>query len=146
MFVAWSRLGKKNIPVANSQSFWQQLTRHNRAFVVIGDLDEAAGKRFEEEHAGCVLDLMLQKPKDTSIDSLRACKFVKCDMTEWHDQLAMFKTALSSSPRGKVDIVIANAGISGYDSVFFNDSKPRASTAVARRMKYVRPNRLLLCS
>jgi NAD(P)-dependent dehydrogenase (short-subunit alcohol dehydrogenase family) len=48
-------------------------------------------------------------------------KFVKCNVTVWADQLALFKTALSSSPSGRVDIVIANAGISGGDAVFFNN-------------------------
>ena len=48
-------------------------------------------------------------------------KFVKCNVTIWADQLAVFKTAISSSSSGKIDIVIANAGISGGDSVFFNN-------------------------
>jgi NAD(P)-dependent dehydrogenase (short-subunit alcohol dehydrogenase family) len=56
------------------------------------------------------------------LSSFRAIKFVRCDMTKWADQLAMFKTALSSSQSGRVEIVVTNAGISGYDSVFFNDS------------------------
>jgi NAD(P)-dependent dehydrogenase (short-subunit alcohol dehydrogenase family) len=35
----------------------------------------------------------------------------------------VFKAALASSPTGKIDIVIANAGISGGDSVYFTNSK-----------------------
>lgn len=35
----------------------------------------------------------------------------------------MFKLALSKSPRKSVDIVIANAGISGPDDVFTIDGK-----------------------
>ena len=52
-------------------------------------------------------------------------KFVKCNVAVWADQLALFKTAISSSPSGRVDIVVANAGIGGADSVFFADSKFR---------------------
>jgi len=72
------------------------------AFAVIADLDEAEGDRLTKELGGSV-------------------KFVKCNVTVWADQLAVFKSAISSSPSGRVDIVIANAGISEGDSVFFND-------------------------
>ncbi|OAL34439.1 hypothetical protein AYO20_06282 [Fonsecaea nubica] len=72
------------------------------AFAVIADLDAEEGARLEKELGSSV-------------------KFVKCNVTVWADQLAVFKTALSASPSGRVDIVIANAGISGADSVFFNN-------------------------
>lgn len=39
-------------------------------------------------------------------------------MTSWDDQLALFKLAISKSPQKTVDIVVANAGISGPDDVF----------------------------
>lgn len=48
-------------------------------------------------------------------------KFVKCNVTVWSDQLAVFKKSLSLSPSGRIDIVIANAGIAGGDSVYFTD-------------------------
>jgi NAD(P)-dependent dehydrogenase (short-subunit alcohol dehydrogenase family) len=44
--------------------------------------------------------------------------FVKCDVREWKDQVAVFKSAVACSPHKSVDIVIANAGISGEDSLF----------------------------
>jgi len=72
------------------------------ASVVIADLDVEEGERLEKELGSSV-------------------KFIKTNVTVWADQLAAFKTALSSSPSGRVDIVVANAGISGADSVFFND-------------------------
>ncbi|KIX07556.1 uncharacterized protein Z518_02209 [Rhinocladiella mackenziei CBS 650.93] len=74
------------------------------AFVVIADLDVEEGLRLEKELGNAV-------------------KFVKCNVTVWADQLAVFKTAISSSPSRRVDIVIANAGISGADSVFFNNTE-----------------------
>jgi NAD(P)-dependent dehydrogenase (short-subunit alcohol dehydrogenase family) len=43
-------------------------------------------------------------------------------VTQWTDQLRLFKLALEKSPSGKVDIVVANAGISGQDAVFSNPS------------------------
>lgn len=72
------------------------------AFVVIADLDAEEGARLEKELGSSV-------------------KFAKCNVTVWADQLAAFKTAIASSSSGRVDIVVANAGISGADSVFFND-------------------------
>ena len=50
-------------------------------------------------------------------------KFIKTNVTVWADQLAAFKTAISSSPSGRVDIVVANAGISGSDGVFQTDGR-----------------------
>ncbi len=47
-----------------------------------------------------------------------AVQFVKCDTTSWDDQLNMFKQAVNSSPSKSVDIVVANAGITGPDSIF----------------------------
>jgi NAD(P)-dependent dehydrogenase (short-subunit alcohol dehydrogenase family) len=43
---------------------------------------------------------------------------VKCDVTSWKDQLAVFKAAIANSPHKSIDIVIANAGIAGNDPVF----------------------------
>ncbi|EXJ74898.1 uncharacterized protein A1O5_01594 [Cladophialophora psammophila CBS 110553] len=41
--------------------------------------------------------------------------FVKCDVTIWADQLAVFEIASQLSPNGKIDVVIANAGVAGPD-------------------------------
>jgi len=63
----------------------------------------------------------------------RSVKFVKCDVTLWTDQLAVFKEAIASSPAHRVDIVVANAGISGADAIYFNNgessSPPAARTS-----------------
>ena len=56
-------------------------------------------------------------------DRYSSVKFVKTNVTVWADQLAAFKTALSLSSSGRVDIVVANAGISGADSVFLTDGR-----------------------
>ena len=63
-----------------------------------------------------------QRQEHFLTDKFHSCvKFVKCNVTVWVDQLAAFKTAISSSPSGRVDVVIANAGISGGDPVFLDD-------------------------
>jgi NAD(P)-dependent dehydrogenase (short-subunit alcohol dehydrogenase family) len=49
-------------------------------------------------------------------------KFVKCNVVSWTEQLAVFKEALAFSPTGRIDIVVANAGISGADPVFHGNS------------------------
>jgi NAD(P)-dependent dehydrogenase (short-subunit alcohol dehydrogenase family) len=71
-------------------------------FVVFGDLDEEKSRQIESECNGNAL-------------------FVKCDVTQWNDQLTMFKAALAKSPSKRIDFVVANAGISGYDDIFHND-------------------------
>ena len=44
--------------------------------------------------------------------------FVQCNVTTWSDQVNLFKTAISRSPNKTVEIVVANAGISGADTVW----------------------------
>ncbi|KAI0151075.1 hypothetical protein BJ166DRAFT_595430 [Pestalotiopsis sp. NC0098] len=62
------------------------------AFVTIGDFDARAGQEAEARFAPNV-------------------KFVKCDVRDWDEQVAVFEAASSASPCKSVDIVIANAGI-----------------------------------
>lgn len=50
----------------------------------------------------------------------RDCQFVHCDVRSWQDQVNVFKQAIGNSPSKSVDIVIANAGISGADQVFWD--------------------------
>lgn len=40
-------------------------------------------------------------------------QYVHCDVRSWENQLSVFKNAMKSSPNRNVDIVVANAGISG---------------------------------
>jgi NAD(P)-dependent dehydrogenase (short-subunit alcohol dehydrogenase family) len=53
----------------------------------------------------------------------RNAKFVKCDVCSWDSQLAMFKAARVSSPEQSIDIVVANAGITGPDPVFYGQGQ-----------------------
>ncbi|KAJ6024173.1 hypothetical protein N7540_004970 [Penicillium herquei] len=63
------------------------------AFVTIADLDEIRGNEVAAELS----------PN---------AQFVKCNITSWEDQVAMFEAAIANSPHKSCDIVIANAGIS----------------------------------
>ena len=52
--------------------------------------------------------------------AFRMVNFVKCDITQWKDQVALFKQCLSTSKSNTIDLVIANAGIAGSDPVYQN--------------------------
>ncbi|KAK3672030.1 hypothetical protein LTR78_007999 [Recurvomyces mirabilis] len=73
------------------------------AFVTIGDVNEENGRKVVEALGGG-----------------KKAAFVKCDVMSWSDQLKLFKTALSSSPSKSINVVCANAGISGQDDVFLD--------------------------
>ncbi|KNG46547.1 NAD(P)-binding protein [Stemphylium lycopersici] len=53
--------------------------------------------------------------------SLEKCSFVPCDVTNWDDQVRLFSKAGSLSLSGKIDYVVANAGIVHADDVFTFD-------------------------
>jgi NAD(P)-dependent dehydrogenase (short-subunit alcohol dehydrogenase family) len=48
----------------------------------------------------------------------RNTQYVRCDVTSWSDQAAMFKAAIEGSPNKSCDVVVANAGVSGPDPVY----------------------------
>lgn len=55
-------------------------------------------------------------------------QFIKCDVRVWTDQLAAFKAAKENSPCKSIDIVIANAGIAGYDPLAIAGTVPNANS------------------
>jgi NAD(P)-dependent dehydrogenase (short-subunit alcohol dehydrogenase family) len=69
----------------------------------------------------------LKSPPNNLRSSVR---FVKCNVVSWPEQLAVFKEALAFSPTGRIDIVVANAGISGADPVFHGNSMHRKSVGI----------------
>ncbi|RMZ89588.1 hypothetical protein DV736_g3201, partial [Chaetothyriales sp. CBS 134916] len=85
------------------EAYVKHLTKAG-AFVVFGDVNDQGGQRVESEVGGST-----------------ASQFVHADVTVWEDQLALFKHALSKSPTRRIDIVIANAGVSGFDDVFHSN-------------------------
>ena len=54
---------------------------------------------------------------------LTNCHFVQCDVTNWDDQVRLFGEAASLPASGKIDYVVANAGITHADDVFTFDGK-----------------------
>ncbi|KAL5314362.1 hypothetical protein ACEPPN_018788 [Leptodophora sp. 'Broadleaf-Isolate-01'] len=64
--------------------------------VCIGDMDVTGGTKLASE--------------------IGHAKFVKCDVSKWEDQVELFKTAATFT--GKIDYVVANAGICPQDEIF----------------------------
>ena len=84
------------------------------AYVVIGDVDATTGKAFASQDPEHLL-------------------FVECNLLKFEDQVRLFREAATFSPRGKVDYVVANAGIyREVDQVFLYEEdepvKPELST------------------
>lgn len=74
------------------------------AFVTIGDMQES-GQQLAEELG-------------------HRATFVKTDVTSWNDLVALFETALARSPSHSIDTVVANAGISGRDTLYWDGKYP----------------------
>lgn len=66
---------------------------------------------------------LTRESKCASDVSSRHAIFVRCDVHNWNDQVAVFEAAISSSPEKSIDVVITNAGIIGQDDVFSMDGK-----------------------
>ncbi|KAK5172921.1 uncharacterized protein LTR77_003043 [Saxophila tyrrhenica] len=92
------------------------------AFVTIGDVSEERGKRVVSE-----------------IGEDKAA-FAQCDVLTWSDQVRLFKTAISRSPSKYVDVVVANAGISGQDQVWKDDAPDADSDPIEPDLSILRTN------
>lgn len=92
------------------------------AFVTFGDLAEDRAN---------VLVLELGQDK---------VAFAKCDTRSWQDQATLFKTAIEHSPTHRIDIVLANAGISGLDPVFQDQSDPATGEPVEPDLSILNTN------
>ncbi|KIX92909.1 uncharacterized protein Z520_11385 [Fonsecaea multimorphosa CBS 102226] len=84
------------------------------AYVVVGDVDTTSGKAFAAQDPEHLL-------------------FVECNLLKFEDQVRLFKEAAQFSPRGKIDHVVANAGVyREVDQVFLYEEdgpvKPELST------------------
>lgn len=75
------------------------------AFVTFGDLAEDRSQQIVDE---------LGEDK---------VHFVRCDVLKWQDQLHLFLAALEKSPSETIDIVVANAGISGHDDLATDETE-----------------------
>ncbi|OGM47290.1 hypothetical protein ABOM_003794 [Aspergillus bombycis] len=91
-----SKAGGKTVVLTGGSSglglaYVEALTRAG-AFVVNGDLNP---------------------PSQTAMSDRTV--FVKCDVSSWDDQVNLFRVAKEKAPNGRIDAVIANAGIYGPD-------------------------------
>ncbi|BCS17684.1 uncharacterized protein APUU_10512S [Aspergillus puulaauensis] len=77
--------------------------------------------------AGCYVVLADLRPPPEPFEETQAI-FVQCDVTIWEQQRAVFETATRRSSTGKIDIVIANAGIAGPDVLSGNRNPPFVRT------------------
>lgn len=50
-------------------------------------------------------------------------QFVRCDVTDFESQRELFRLAKCNSPSKTVDVAIANAGITGADSIFYGEGR-----------------------
>lgn len=77
-----------------------------RAFVAIGDINGDAAKAVAAELGA------------------EHAVGVTCDVRKWDEQLALFETAIASSPKKQIDIAIANAGLGGANDSIMVDEDP----------------------
>ncbi|ETI26510.1 hypothetical protein G647_03287 [Cladophialophora carrionii CBS 160.54] len=76
---------------------------------MIGDIDDARAAELTSAYPGRVWS-------------------THCDVTNWDDQARMFQETIKTSPNGCVDVVVANAGISGQDPVFVDEESESEPT------------------
>jgi NAD(P)-dependent dehydrogenase (short-subunit alcohol dehydrogenase family) len=67
------------------------------ANIIIGDVDTVSGKALIEE---------IRKETGNA-----AHHFIFCDVTNWQSQVDFFRTSVELSPHGRLDQVVANAGV-----------------------------------
>jgi NAD(P)-dependent dehydrogenase (short-subunit alcohol dehydrogenase family) len=93
--------GKTILITGGASGFGAAFARHwarYGAHLIIGDVNDRAGE-----------ELVAELRSSSSPDQL--ILYQHCDVTSWTDQLALFKTAASSSPARSIDAVVAGAGI-----------------------------------
>lgn len=54
-----------------------------------------------------------------------SAKFVKCNVSNWEDQVNLFQEAANFSPTGRIHYIVANAGIARKDEIFsYEEERP----------------------
>ncbi|KAK1758728.1 hypothetical protein QBC47DRAFT_294927 [Echria macrotheca] len=80
---------------------WAALGAH----IMAGDVNDAAGEAL-------IAELRSFSPHH---------HYQRCDVTVWADQVALFKMAAANSPTGRIDAVVAGAGIVDLSGRTFDD-------------------------
>ncbi|KAL2831024.1 putative short chain dehydrogenase/ reductase [Aspergillus pseudoustus] len=97
--------GKSVVITGGASGMGEQATRAfvaAGAFVTFGDVNETAGRKIEAQLGS-------------------NAQFVRCDVTDFESQRELFRRAEANSPSKTVDVAIANAGITGADSIFYGE-------------------------
>ncbi|KAL2150268.1 hypothetical protein VTH82DRAFT_7944 [Thermothelomyces myriococcoides] len=79
------------------------------AHIIIGDINDRLGEELVAE---------LRSSSSTASSRGQVIAYQHCDVTSWADQVALFQTAVSLSPTGSLDTVVAGAGIAEPSNVF----------------------------
>lgn len=99
------------------------LTLDRRAKLVIADINEEAAKKVAEDVRSKGGQVLPSGPSDAEADDpashRREATHFKCDVTSWDSQVAMFQHAVDTF--GKVDVALANAGVSELGPGEFED-------------------------
>lgn len=83
------------------------------AYVTIADLNEKRGAELVKE-----LSLLVNHSPPPFAENSQSDKpdsnaqFIKCNITDWDQQVQVFEAAIANSPTKSCNIVIVNAGIS----------------------------------
>ena len=84
-----------------------QFARHG-SFVTIADINAKQGEKFTQD---------LRK-------SGAQIHFIETDVSNWQSQVRAFKIAIRNSDSNSIDIVIAAAGVGGFEFVTADDEEP----------------------
>ncbi|KAK5656338.1 hypothetical protein OQA88_4718 [Cercophora sp. LCS_1] len=93
--------GKTILITGAASGFGAAFARHwasKGAHIVAGDLNDAAGEALVAE---------LRSLPGSSGHHF----YQRCDVTSWPDQVSLFKAGVRASPTGRIDAVVAGAGI-----------------------------------
>ncbi|KAH6628309.1 hypothetical protein F5144DRAFT_492290 [Chaetomium tenue] len=95
--------GKTILITGGASGFGAAFARHwaqHGAHLIIGDVNDRAGE-----------ELVAELRSAPSTAASQVIVYQHCDVTSWPDQVALFQTAISSSPTHSLDAVVAGAGI-----------------------------------
>jgi NAD(P)-dependent dehydrogenase (short-subunit alcohol dehydrogenase family) len=93
--------GKTILITGGASGFGAAFARHwarYGAHIIIGDVNDRAGEELIAELR-------------SSSSPGQHLHYQHCDVTSWADQVSLFQTAITSSPTGGIDAVVAAAGI-----------------------------------
>ena len=94
--------GKTILITGGASGFGAAFARHWAAHgsnLIIGDVNDAGG------------EALIAELRTSSTHPNQVLIYQHCDVTSWPDQLALFQTAVTSSPTSSIDAVVAGAGI-----------------------------------